>query len=27
LFLFAFAATADSKIGPALGKSLWSLAR
>ena len=27
LFLFAYAATADSNIGPALGKSLWSLAR
>jgi uncharacterized membrane protein YphA (DoxX/SURF4 family) len=27
LFMFAYAATADSNIGPALGKSLWSLAR
>jgi uncharacterized membrane protein YphA (DoxX/SURF4 family) len=27
LFLFAYAATTDSDIGPALGKSLWSLAR
>ena len=27
LFLFAYAATEDSNIGPALGKSLWALAR
>ena len=27
LFLFAYAATEDSYIGPALGKSLWALAR
>jgi uncharacterized membrane protein YphA (DoxX/SURF4 family) len=27
LFLFAYAATTDSDIGPALGKSLWALAR
>jgi len=27
LFLFAYAATKDSNIGPALGKSLWALAR
>ena len=27
LFLFAYAATEDSNIGPALGKSLWELAR
>ena len=27
LFVFAYAATEDSNIGPALGKSLWALAR
>jgi hypothetical protein len=27
LFLFAYSATEDSNIGPALGKSLWALAR
>jgi uncharacterized membrane protein YphA (DoxX/SURF4 family) len=27
LFLFAYAATEDSNIGPALRKSLWALAR
>ena len=27
LFLFAYAATEDSNIGPVLGKSLWELAR
>jgi uncharacterized membrane protein YphA (DoxX/SURF4 family) len=27
LFLFAYAATEDSNIGPALGKSLWALAQ
>ena len=27
LFLFAYAATEDSNMGPALGKSLWALAR
>ena len=26
LFLFAYAATKDSNIGPVLGKSLWSIA-